>query len=325
MDYSPFLPLAAFALDMALGDPYGWPHPVRLIGWALDRLEAPIQSTPSSIEGGWGAAPVSKRLYGLLVTISLSLGVYTAVSLLIRLPGLGWLFSLYLAFAGLALGQLVREARKVSRLLTAGRLADARRELSFLVSRDTAALDEPGLWRTLAETVSENYCDAFVAPLFFLCLGGAPLLWLYKTVSTMDSMWGYKTERFKDLGWACARADDLLAFLPARLAACSLLLAGLALGLPARLAWAHLGRDARTMASPNAGWPMAAAAWLCGASMGGRTVYFGREVEKPLLGPAGINWDQRRFSIIIKLIYYAKFGIILFLLAAVWMIFGFFS
>jgi adenosylcobinamide-phosphate synthase len=346
MNHTPLLPLAAIALDMALGDPNGWPHPVRLIGWALDRLETLLHPTLSPTEWvqgetfsrGSGAqrparapgaaraiSPVFKRLYGLCVAISLSLGVWFLASLLIRLPGLGWLFSLYLAFAGLALGQLMREAGNVSKLLESGRLEDARRELSFLVSRDTSALDEPGLWRTLAETVSENYCDAFVAPFFYLCLGGAPLLWLYKTVSTMDSMWGYKTERFVDLGWAGARADDALAFLPARLAACSLLAAGLVLGLPVRLAWANFRRDAQTMASPNAGWPMASAAWLCGASMGGRAVYFGSAVEKPPLGPVGMLWDTKRFSALVRLICYAQVCIMVLFPVAALVIFGIFS
>jgi len=134
MDYTSLLPAVAFGLDLALGDPQRWPHPVRLIGAALTRLE-PLAAKLS---------PPLKRLYGLAVALGLCACVYALVLALVRLPGLGWLFSIYLAFAGLALGQLLREARSVSGLITSGRLDDARRELSYLVSRDTSVLDEAG-------------------------------------------------------------------------------------------------------------------------------------------------------------------------------------
>jgi len=258
---------------------------------------------------------MQKRLFGLLAVLLLGLGAYFAVLLLTRLPLIGWLFALYFAYSGLALGQLLREARNVSRLIESGRLEEARGQLSFLVSRDTSALDEPSLWRTLAETVSENFCDAFVAPLMYLFLGGPPLLWLYKSVSTMDSMWGYKTDRFVDLGWAAARADDALAFIPARLSAYALIASGFILRLPAGQAHSELKRDARKMASPNAGWPMAAAAWLCGASMGGPAVYFGSSVEKPLLGPSNVQWDKDRFKTLFKLLFVSGIGMVLFVQA----------
>ena len=252
----------------------------------------------------------ARRWFGLGVTLWLSAGAWAAVAALSGLPWVGLALGLYFAFAGLALGQLLREARAVSGLLCAGNLDQARRALSYLVSRDTSGLDEAALWRTLAETVSENYCDAFVAPLFYMCLGGPPVLWIYKTVSTMDSMWGYKTQRFVDIGCAAARADDVLAYIPARLAAASLLAAGLLMGLPARLALARLGADARAMSSPNAGWPMAACAWLLHSTMGGSAVYFGEFLQKPQLGPAGVDWNGRKIAVLIRLIYSAAFILI---------------
>jgi len=308
MDGALFLPVAAFALDLLVGDPPAWPHPVRLIGWILDRLESFIQPFSQA----------KKRALGLVVTVALSLGVWGAVRWLTAIPFAGGLIALVLAFSGLALGQLLRETKRVAAFLQEGRLDAARQALAMLVSREIAHLDEAGLWRTLAETLSENFCDAFVAPYFFLCLGGAPLLWLYKTISTMDSMWGYKTARYKDLGWAGARADDLLAFVPARIAALVLLAAGWMMRLPSRFpvgqALTALRADARKMASPNAGWPMAAAAWLCGASMGGPAVYFGETVDKPKLGPEGELWNSERFSILKKLILCGGIGTALFFL-----------
>ena len=292
MDFHLFLPLAAVALDAALGDPQRWPHPVRLIGAALNALERPVRNSPAGLQ----------QLYGAATALLLSYGVCVCVYYLGRLPWLGWAVSLYFAFAGLALGQLLREAKTAARLIEAGRGEEARRALGMLVSRDTSSLDRAGQWRTLAETVSENFCDAFVAPFFYLCLGGAPLLWFYKAISTMDSMWGYKTQRFKHLGWAGARADDLLTWVPARLSAWALILSAALMGLPTAGARANLKADAARMASPNAGWPMSAAAWLCGASMGGRAVYFGQEVEKPLLGPADCVWEAQSFKTLLNLI-----------------------
>nr|WP_272881744.1 adenosylcobinamide-phosphate synthase CbiB [Fundidesulfovibrio soli] len=296
MDAHFLVPLAAVALDAALGDPHRWPHPVRLIGAALDALERPVRTIPAQLH----------QVYGAFAALLLSLGAYTCVYALGLLPGVGWAVSLYFAYAGLALGQLLREARAAARLIEAGRDEAARKALGMLVSRDTSGLDREAQWRTLAETVSENFCDAFVAPFFYLCLGGAPLLWLYKTISTMDSMWGYKTPRFKYLGWAGARADDLLAWLPARLSAWALIVAAPLLGLPTAGARANVRTDAARMASPNAGWPMSAAAWLCGASMGGRAVYFGREVEKPLLGPEECAWGADSFKTLMNLIIIAS-------------------
>jgi adenosylcobinamide-phosphate synthase len=300
MDFILFLPAAAFALDMALGDPHRWPHPVRFIGRALEGLERLARP----------ASPLTKRVFGVLTALCLGLGAFALVWTLGRMPAVGWIFSLYFAYAGLALGQLTRECRAVAALIESGRLGEARAALSMLVSRDTSALDEAGLWRTLAETASENFCDAFVAPMFFLCLGGPPLLWLYKTISTMDSMWGYKTPRFVDLGWAGARADDVLVYIPARLSACLLLAAGFLMGLPAGKAWTLFRVDARKMSSPNAGWPMAAAAWLCGASMGGPAVYFGRIVEKPLLGPQCVKWSIIEFRTLVRLIFISGCGMV---------------
>jgi len=309
MDGAFLLPAAAFALDLIVGDPPAWPHPVRLLGVILERLERVISP----------ASPAKKRFLGLVVTLCLSLGVFGLVRWLTAIPWAGGPIALVLAFWGLALGQLLRETRNVSSLLQKGRLEEARLALAMLVSRETAHLDEAGLWRTLAETLSENFCDGFVAPYFFLCLGGVPLLWVYKTVSTMDSMWGYKTARYADMGWAGARADDLLAFVPARLAGLSLLAAGALMGSgePGRFAGLGIRRtlravriDARKMASPNAGWPMAAAAWLCGATMGGQAFYFGESVEKPRLGPPdGAQWNFFRLRLLERVIIWAAIGI----------------
>jgi len=280
-----WLVLAATALDLAFGDPPFLPHPVRGIGIALDRLEAraPAGETARRVFGLAGVALLAGASGGLAYALSLT-------------PMFGEFIAVYLGFAGLALGCLIRDGEKAVKLIAQGDLPAARLAVGLLVSRDTAHLDAAGLRRALAETLSENLCDGFAAPLFYLALGGPGLLWAYKAVSTADSMWGYKTERFRALGWAAARSDDALAYVPARLCALTMLLAGFALKLDVRAAFANLRRDAGKSASPNAGWPMAAAAWLCGGSMGGQDRYFGVQAQKPLLGPAGQPWDETRLA-----------------------------
>lgn len=301
MDMIPLFLLAVVGLDLFVGDPPRWPHPVRLIGAALVRLE-PLAS---------GLSPGGRRVFGLGVAITLPLAVATMVYLLQRLPGVGWLLGLYFGFAGLALGQLLREARSVAALADAGKLDEARLAVSYLVSRDTTDFDFSTIRRTLAETISENFNDAFVAPLFFLMLGGPPLLWFYKTISTMDSMWGYKTVRFNDIGWAGARADDLLAWIPARVSAFALIAAGFCMGLHARSAVVNVGDDAKKMASPNAGWPMAACAWLVDAPMGGMATYFGTQVQKPAMGPISGDWTLGRIHVLLRLVLVTGVGLAL--------------
>jgi adenosylcobinamide-phosphate synthase len=269
--------LGCMALDLLFGDPRDWPHPVRLIGAVLNRLE------------GWArGSRLGPFLAGLLVTLGLALGCAWLVGLLTRLPLVGEMLALYLGYAGLALGCLLREVGAVLHLLESGRLAAARAHLAGLVSRDTEDMTEEEVLRASGETLAENFNDGFVAPFFWLSLLGPSALWAYKSVSTVDSMWGYRTERFERLGKAGARADDLMAWVPARLAAGLIWLAGWMSGM--RVPWKAVAADARTMDSPNAGWPMSAAAHTAGVSMGGPTRYFGEIKDKPPLGPLGVTW-----------------------------------
>jgi len=291
---APVLLALAVGLDLAIGDPPGRPHPVRLLGRAAKWLEQWLFAGGPEAERGRGAVAA-------LVLAGAAAGVSAfAAALPAWLPFVGTLLAIYLAYAGLALGQLLKEVRAVAALLAAGDLVAARQALGLLVSRDTAHMDEPAARRALAETCSENLADAFVAPLFWLALFGLPGMWAYKSISTLDSMWGYKNEKWLRAGWFAARADDALAFVPARLSAACILLAGRLRGL-GRARWAEVSAQARQCASPNAGWPMAAAALVAGARMGGPACYFGREVNKPLLGPFSGEWDDARLARLVRL------------------------
>ncbi|WP_316900476.1 adenosylcobinamide-phosphate synthase CbiB [Pseudodesulfovibrio indicus] len=285
------VPVLAVLLDSFVGDPKHWPHPVRLIGRLLDLYESSARKTGFNLRtAGWTAV------------ILFPATAWAAVGLLTSIKHVGFLFAVYFAYAGLALGCLMREARNVASLLDSGDLNGARSALAMLVSRDTSALNAAGVRRTLAETVSENLNDGFTAPLFYLCLFGPGGMWAYKTVSTMDSMWGYRTDRFRDLGRGAAKTDDLLAWIPARITARLLLFAGKRMGLDAATARSRYREDAVKMESPNAGWPMSAAAWLLQGKMGGPTVYFGETKDKPVLNPQGAPWDKPKIKMLFTLV-----------------------
>lgn len=304
--YFLYLPLLALGLDLALGDPGTWPHPVRLLGRAADRLEGPARRRPDLL-----------RLAGAACVLCLAAASGLAAWVLSALPFVGLVAALYLAYAGLALGSLLREARRVVNMVRVKDLQGARAALALLVSRETGDMGEEDICRTLAETVSENLGDGLAAPFLFLALAGPGGLWAYKAVSTLDSMWGYRTERWRELGWAAAKADDVLAWLPSRLAALSMLLCGVLLF--GRVApFSEVRADAAKTESPNAGWPMAAAAWVMGARVGGPATYFGELKDKPVLGPEGGTWDVERLDGLLRLT--AASGVAC--AVALWIVFG---
>lgn len=294
------LPLLAFGLDLLLGDPAWFPHPVRGLGLAIGRLE--IWSRNSGL---------SLRIAGMLSVLALCLAMGITVIVLAALPMVGVLIMAYLAYAGLALGCLLREGRRALRLILMNDIEAARLAVGRLVSRDTSNMDSFDLAKTLAETLSENLNDGFTAPLFYLVLSGPAGLWIYKTVSTFDSMWGYKNERFHDLGWFGATMDDALAYVPARLTAFLLVLAGWLL-FQKRCSWERIRLAASRMESPNAGWPMAAAAEIMQGTMGGPAVYWGEVKIKPQLGPSNEVWDRKKMEGLFRLLFLASItGIIL--------------
>ena len=303
MDIWILLPLLALGLDALLGDPRGWPHPVRLIGRVLEHLEILARTWASRGRKGEEADGVGEdfladrskrlRLAGAAVVLLVAGGSGGLVYLLTRLPGVGWLAALYFAYAGLALRGLVKEVDAARRILRDKGLEAGRAAVSGLVSRDVRTAKAEDLYRALAETLAENFNDAVIAPFFWLCLGGPAGLWAYKAVSTMDSMWGYKNERWQDLGRAAARLDDFLAWLPARISALVLRFTPLEENAGEWPGFAVVIAQARRMSSPNAGWPMSAAAWLHGRAMGGATIYGGEIVDKPHLGPEDAPaWDN---------------------------------
>jgi adenosylcobinamide-phosphate synthase len=278
------LPLGA-ALDALLGDPRGWPHPVRLIGRLIDRTERAMRWLLAMVGGPAWAERGAGVVLALVVVGVTGAAAWGVVALGDRLGEVGGLVArAALIYWGLAAQSLGAEALRASE---APDLATARRELAMIVGRDTATLDEAEIGRACIETVAENCNDAVVAPLFWLALGGPAALWAFKAVSTLDSMVGYKDERYRRLGWASARLDDLLNVIPARLTWLLIAAAALVRGERARAALRVGWRDGRKHPSPNAAWGEAAMAGALGVRLGGPATYGGVPGFKPVLGDPG--------------------------------------
>lgn len=292
---------AAFALDLVLGDPHSLPHPVVWIGRLIRRLEAAMEERPKN-----------RRLAGAILAAATLAVVFASAWGGLALAGrLGEVvegaLALWLAYTTLALRSLHSESRAVVTLVEEGRLDEARLALSFIVSRDTAALDREGILRACIETVAENTSDGVVAPLCYLFAGGPVGALLYKGASTLDSMVGYRNERYRDFGWASARLDDILNLVPARLTALFMALAALLLRLDGGRALRTVRRDARKHHSPNAGFPEAAVAGALGIRLGGPAVYFGTPVDKSALGDDLAPVTPEHYRQTVALMYLSSF------------------
>lgn len=278
--------LGGFALDLLLGDP-AWltpAHPVVLMGSAIRALERFLRPRfPQTARGEFCA--------GLVLTLGMSAGTYILCKLILRLllllsPALAFAAETVWCWQALALRDLRTEALRVQTALENGTLAEARLAVSRIVGRDTGALDAKGVARAAVETVAENFADGVIAPLFYMLLGGAPLALCYKAVNTMDSMLGYKNERYLHFGRASARLDDGANYIPARLAALLLVAAALLTGEDAASALRIWRRDRRRHPSPNSAQCEAAMAGALGLRLCGPAVYFGQLHDKPWLGDA---------------------------------------
>ncbi|MEW6595559.1 MAG: adenosylcobinamide-phosphate synthase CbiB [Thermodesulfobacteriota bacterium] len=270
----------ALALDLLLGDPQWLPHPVRLMGWLTARFEKISRALlPAK------AAGIATVTLTLLVT-GLATWALLAAANAIH-PAFGTAVSILFLYTSLALRDLMAHGHQVYLALRQNDLPLARKRVAWLVSRDTGHLDGQGITRATVESLAENLVDGITAPLFFAFLGGPVGVMCYKAASTMDSMFGYKNERFLEFGRAAARLDDLLNFLPARLTGCLIPLAALITGLDWRNSWRIFRRDRRNHASPNSGHSEAATAGALGVQLGGSGVYFGTPTMKPTLGDPG--------------------------------------
>ena len=275
----------AAGLDRLVGDPWGWPHPVQVIGRVISRGSRQIQrlKLPPGGERGLGV------ILGLSVILGSGLVGWGTVHVAGMIhPGIGLVCEVVFLASCFAGRSLRRAAEDVLAPLESDDIPIARQRLALYVGRDTEHLNEPEILRAVLETVSENATDGVLVPLFyalvgaFLPWGSVPVALAYKAASTLDSMVGYREAPYTHLGWFSARLEDGLTWLPCRL---TVLTIALLSGQPRRV-WAICRRDAPADPSPNAGWSECAYAAALGVQLGGRNIYRGQVKDKPLLGDA---------------------------------------
>lgn len=271
-----------YLLDALLGDPYWLYHPVRIIGKMISVGEKVTRRLFSKSNGGLVAAGAVMAVFvvGLSFFIpALILHFCARLS-----PALAFILETFWIYQILAGKCLQVEAKKVFRALKAGDVRKARRLLSYLVGRDTKKLEAQDITRATVETVAENTTDGMIAPLIFIAIGGAPLGFAYKAVNTMDSMVGYKNDKYRMFGKVPARLDDVVNFIPARIAGLLMILGAFLCGYNGRGAAKIFWRDRRKHLSPNSAQTESACAGALGLMLGGTHSYFGKPVEKPTIG-----------------------------------------
>lgn len=262
----------AYLLDLVIGDPRWLPHPVIGMGNCIKRVEKKIRSKVSQ--------PIQLKKAGILLPVIIVGGSLVITWALLRglymiHPWLSAGVEVILIATTIATKGLKAAGMEVYGHLSRGDLPAARQALGMIVGRDTAHLEEPEIVRGTVETVAENIVDAIVSPLFYALIGGAPLAMAYRAVNTLDSMVGYKNEKYINLGWASARLDDIANFIPARITAVLLVVSSWMMSLDYKKSYRTIKHDARLHPSPNSGFPESAVAGALGIRLGGENVYHG--------------------------------------------------
>ncbi|MDK2984865.1 MAG: adenosylcobinamide-phosphate synthase [Clostridia bacterium] len=298
------LVLAAVALDLLLGDPRNFPHPVVMIGKAIELGERLIRQITKTNTG--------LKIGGTFLVATIVCSTYFAAYAIILAaqnihPYFGIAVQVWLLYTTISIKSLHQHAIAVAVPLQKGDMAEARKKLSFIVGRDTDKLDESEVTRGVVETVAENTVDGIISPLFYAFIGGAPLALAYKAVNTLDSMVGYREERYLHLGWAAARFDDVANFLPARLAGIFFVLAAVFTPQGPKKAWKVVLRDAKRHPSPNGGIPEAAVAGGLGIKLGGTNYYFGKPSHRAEIGDKIVSLEVSHIKKVLQLMYLVTF------------------
>ena len=276
--------ILGFLLDLAFGDPRWLYHPIRLIGNLIAWAEKPFRAVFPKSEKGELTAGVFFAVFVVAVSTAVpALVLFLAAKLSIWLA---FALEVFWSFQILAAKSLKTESMRVYEALKEGELEKARKAVSMIVGRDTERLTEEGVAKAAVETVAENSSDGVVAPLIFLAVGGPVLGFFYKSVNTLDSMVGYKNDRYLYFGRFSAKLDDVLNFIPARISGLLLVAASPLAGLDVKGAWRIFKRDRKNHASPNSAQTEAAAAGALGVQLAGDAWYFGKLYKKPTIGDA---------------------------------------
>lgn len=287
LSISPALLMLAFLLDLVIGDPRWLPHPVRIMGGTISRTEIYLRKLK-----------VSEKFKGILLVTTIVgmtfIITWFTVHILLRMSLTShfllltsYLLLIYLTSTTTAVRELINSARAVIEAVTNSNIEFARERLSMIVGRDTHALTEKEILKATMESLAENLSDGVIAPIFYLVVGGLPLAMAYKVINTLDSMVGYRNDKYLNFGWAAARLDDIANYIPARITG---ILIAVSSGIASRSLSAvyyslkTMFRDGGKHTSPNAGIPEAAMAGALGIRMGGPSAYGGIVIEKPYIG-----------------------------------------
>lgn len=273
--------ITAYLLDLIIGDPYWLPHPVRIMGKVIEYLERISRKNNQKQQ--------TEKIKGIFLTvITIGLSYYIIYFLIyiagVISPGLKFAFSSFFIFTAFSTKNLGEEAFSVYRALKENNLELARERVSRMVGRDTKDLNEEEIVRATIESIAEGTVDGIISPLFYAVLGGAPLAMAYKAVNTLDSMVGYKNEKYLYFGWFSAKLDDLVNYLPARISVFLIPLASILVRQRGLRALRIIFRDGKKSPSPNAGIPEAGFAGSLGIQLGGANFYQGVKEYRPILG-----------------------------------------
>lgn len=297
--------IIGFLIDLAVGDPHGFPHPVVLIGKLISALERVLRKVfPKTASGEKVAGAVLWILAVLVSSLVPALILWGCHSIS---PWLRLCVESIMCWQIIAVKALRDESMKVYHSLENEDIVKSRKAVSMIVGRDTAALDDAGVTRAAVETVAENTSDGVIAPLVFLAIGGAPLGFFYKAVNTMDSMLGYVEPPYKNIGLVPAKMDDVMNFIPSRISALLMLAAGFFLRLDVRNGWKIFCRDRFNHASPNSAQTESACAGLLGLRLAGDAWYHGVLHKKKYIGDALREIEHEDIPRACRLLYVTAF------------------
>lgn len=283
----------AYILDLIFGDPENLIHPVQIIGKLITILEKILLRKKFKILAGGILA---------IITIGVTYFICYFISKNIQNSIIA-ILEIYLMYTIFSINSLAREGKKVYKILKAGNIDVARKELSYLVSRDTGEMDEKMVIRSTMETISENTVDGIIAPMFYMFLGGLPLAMAYKAINTLDSMVGYKNDKYIDFGKISAKIDDVANFIPARITGILIVISSFILRYDYKNALKVFFRDRKNHSSPNSAHSEASVAGALGVQFGGKVSYFGKEYDKPTIGDKKKDFELEDIKKNIKIMY----------------------
>lgn len=314
--------LLAYVLDLIIGDPYWLPHPVRFIGWLVVKTETFLRAL---IKGDYQNSnnknvlinnnniKKKEKLAGIALTCFVVFITFMIVLIILKVaayisPALFHVINIYFIYSAVATKCLANEVGKIYTLLKGNDIVSARKQSSMLLRRETKNLNEKEIIDGIVDTTAENTVDGVISPLFYAIIGsfcgvGAPLSYAFKAVNTLDSMVGYKNEKYLSFGMFSAKTDDLFNYLPARLSGLIIPMSALFCGMSFQKSFSSIIRYRRNSASPNSAYPESAMAGALGIRFGGTYTYFGKKIEKLPVGDPVKEMEISDIPKAIKLMY----------------------